>query len=340
MATLSSLNGVDVRVCVNSTVDLMKGLVYIYGYDMSDFPAFKAGLMEQYGLHDVVEAVWIKPRSQHSAKPLLLSFRGAVPAFLEIPGEMMKTRVYEYKKRPFLCRQCLDYGHSKTNCTRSVRCKKCGAVGHEQTGCTEATARCFHCANAHETGDRRCKYYKYEEEILAIQATSHVSRLQAKFMFDRDHPHFLTRSYSQAVSQPADSGPASPAPGPSRPAVPTAVVCVSPTGGRMFTATVDISRRPETSTDLDGDSECNPVLRAEARREYESFVEPGNLDRALYEEDLRQHARRKRKISDPSDTPAKRDRSRAVTGTSYVPTRPVSADRQPSKSQRRSSNSR
>ena len=34
------------------------------------------------------------------AKPLLLSFRRDLPAFIDIPGETMKTRVSEYSKRP------------------------------------------------------------------------------------------------------------------------------------------------------------------------------------------------------------------------------------------------
>ena len=281
MASLRSLNQIDVRVSVNSSVDLIKGLIYIHGYNMSDFPAFKAGLMAQYGLHDVVEASWIKPRSQNSAKPLLLSFRGTVPTFLEIPGEMMKTRVYAYKKRPLLCRNCLDYGHTKTNCTRTVRCKQCGHVGHEQTACTQQAPSCLHCTRAHETGDRQCRYYKYEEEILALQAASHVSRLQAKFIFDRDNPDFLTRSYSEAVRRPTDSAVAlrseEPTAGSSHPKPQTEVVCVSPTGGRLFTTTVDISRKRSGGRDLDGDSECNPVLRAEARMEFDAFVEPGTV---------------------------------------------------------------
>ena len=41
---------------MNSALNVNKGLVYSYGYNMVIFEAFKAGSAEQYGLSSVVEA--------------------------------------------------------------------------------------------------------------------------------------------------------------------------------------------------------------------------------------------------------------------------------------------
>ena len=60
--------------------------------------------MNDYGLVEVVEPTWIKLRASQRAKPLLLSFGGEVPLSIDIPGELMRSRVYEYKQRLLMCR--------------------------------------------------------------------------------------------------------------------------------------------------------------------------------------------------------------------------------------------
>ena len=55
MQTVSNINGINVEVTVNTALNINKGLVYIYGYNMVDFASFK-GLTKQYGLSSVIEA--------------------------------------------------------------------------------------------------------------------------------------------------------------------------------------------------------------------------------------------------------------------------------------------
>ena len=55
MQTVGNINGIDVEVTVNTALNINKGLVYIYGYNMVDFASFK-GLTKQYGLSSVIEA--------------------------------------------------------------------------------------------------------------------------------------------------------------------------------------------------------------------------------------------------------------------------------------------
>ena len=197
LSKIDSINGTPVTVTLNDSADISKGLIYIYEYDMTDFDSFKAGLMNRHGLVNVEEAVWIKPRRGSNVKPLMLSFRTAIPDYIDVPGERMRTKVYEYIKKPLLCGKCLDYGHSKKVCQGSPKCKNCAADEiHEN--CTN-DKRCYHCSLNHEAGNKICQEYKYEAEILAVQAKSRVSRQQARLIFLRENPTFRTLNFANAV---------------------------------------------------------------------------------------------------------------------------------------------
>ena len=74
MGKLEKLYGIEVRITVNNKLSANKGLIYIYGYNMTDFEKFKKGLMEEHGLIDVVEPTWITSTRNKRAKPLLISF--------------------------------------------------------------------------------------------------------------------------------------------------------------------------------------------------------------------------------------------------------------------------
>ena len=92
---------------------------------------FREGLMKQHSLLEVTEPHWIKPTRHKHAKPLLLSFIEEFPRFIDVPGENMRTQVYEYKERPLLCKTCVVYGHSKNRCQEKDRCIKCGKEVHK-----------------------------------------------------------------------------------------------------------------------------------------------------------------------------------------------------------------
>ena len=79
MKAITEINGINTEMNVNTTFYKIKGLIYIYGYNMSSFQAFQSKLKEQYGLHEVVEATWIKVRNNNRATPLLLTFCSELP---------------------------------------------------------------------------------------------------------------------------------------------------------------------------------------------------------------------------------------------------------------------
>ena len=96
MQAVNKINGINVEGTVNIALNINKGLVYIYEYNTVDFEAFKAGLAKQYGLSNIVEAIWIKSKLANSAKSLLLTFPNELPMYLDIFGKMMRTKVLEY----------------------------------------------------------------------------------------------------------------------------------------------------------------------------------------------------------------------------------------------------
>ena len=194
--TIAKLNGIETEIKVNSFAHLNKGLIYVYGYNMRNFEVFRERLIEQHGLQDVKEAPWIKTRSNNRATPLLLTFHNELPQYIDIPGEMMKTRVMEYKQRPLMCRKCLEYGHGKSVCQKDQRCNKCSAVGHERLECTVQQAKCIHCEGNHEAGSELCVEHRYQQEIVAVQTKERVSRMQAKIIFDRNNPQFRKMNYA------------------------------------------------------------------------------------------------------------------------------------------------
>ena len=91
--TIAKLNGIETEIKVNSFAHLNKGLIYVYGYNMRNFEVFRERLIEQHGLQDVKEAPWIKTRSNNRATPLLLTFRNELHQYIDILGEIIKTRV-------------------------------------------------------------------------------------------------------------------------------------------------------------------------------------------------------------------------------------------------------
>ena len=131
MQAVKSIHGISVSTVINTTINICKGLVYIYNYSLADFPMFRSGLMQQHCLQEVIEPHWIKSRPNNRAKPLLLSFREELPLYIDIPGENMKSKVYEYKDRPAMRKKCLQYGHTKKSYRDNQRCARCGEDNHE-----------------------------------------------------------------------------------------------------------------------------------------------------------------------------------------------------------------
>ena len=327
MQRIKDINGISTEISVNKSFNTIKGLVYVYGYNLSDFEAFKRGMIKQYGLQDVIEASWIKPRGNSNAKPLLLSFPKELPNYVDIPGEMMRTKVYEYKQRPMMCRICLEYGHGRRFCEKEQKCGRCGEEGHDKANCRSDTVQCYHCKESHEVGHRDCIEERYQQEIVAVQTKQRVSRFQAKAVVDRDKPNFKTRNYACAVkatpgtsvqlernrvvSQTTPNAAGQAKGNEPSGAEEVEVVCMSPSSGTMFTTTVNLAKGEGRRVNLeDRTSENSAIVRAEVRRVFDEQMTEGkqgdetmeeNEDKEQYEDDLERARKTEKRVQEKSD---------------------------------------
>ena len=165
--------------------------------------------------------------------------KSELPAYLEIPGEHLLTKVYEYKEKPMMCRKCLEFGHTKANCRSPVtNCGRCSVGGHNRDECQSDVMKCYHCKQAHNAGSRTCNSVRKEEEILAIQRKERVPRQQARVIFEREHPNF-TMNYSSAVKSNPHQSESSGVP------VLTTRTKARKQAGEQFKATIDMAKQNE-----------------------------------------------------------------------------------------------
>ena len=63
MSTITKIGAHDVEILVNDTCNLQKGLIFVEGYDLTDFDGYREELMKQHNLRNVEQAHWIKTRN-------------------------------------------------------------------------------------------------------------------------------------------------------------------------------------------------------------------------------------------------------------------------------------
>ena len=133
---------------------------------------FRSGFMQQHYLQEIIEPRWIKARHNNRAKPRSLSFRSfreELPLYIDIPGENMKSKVYEYKERPVMCKKCLQYGHTKNSCRDNQRCAKSGEDNHEVAKYTTNEPRCLHCSLTFEASTTPAAEQAFAQSVKAIR---------------------------------------------------------------------------------------------------------------------------------------------------------------------------
>ena len=59
MRILTNLNELPVTVDENCDYGVIKGLIYINEYNMSDLELFRKGLIEKCGIQEAVQATWM-----------------------------------------------------------------------------------------------------------------------------------------------------------------------------------------------------------------------------------------------------------------------------------------
>ena len=123
-----------------------------------------------------MEANWIKPRRETTQVFMITSMNDKLPEFLE-----KRTKVYEYKDRPMLCKKCWKYGHTEKRClSQVVLCGRCAGPGHQSGGCISEVAKCGNCGGAHISGQASCLNRKKKQIMLEIQKHQKVGRALAR----------------------------------------------------------------------------------------------------------------------------------------------------------------
>ena len=56
------------QTTINNANDILKGLIYVYGYDASYFEDFQTDFMNQHNLINVEETIWIYRRVKIAKK--------------------------------------------------------------------------------------------------------------------------------------------------------------------------------------------------------------------------------------------------------------------------------
>ena len=69
----------------------------------------------EHRLQDLIKATWVKTRNIIRTQLLLTFNKVEVATYLQIPGEHLLAKVYEYKERPMICNKCLEIGHPKAH---------------------------------------------------------------------------------------------------------------------------------------------------------------------------------------------------------------------------------
>ena len=80
------------------------------------------------------------------------------------------------------------------------------------------------------------------------------------------------------------------------------IVCMSPNTGRLFATSVQLEN---IEGELEGTSECNPVIRSEAKKIFEEATQDLQSDIERYEDELKSATKRKLNLPE-SQNPTKK----------------------------------
>ena len=184
--TISSIKNYQCKASIHPVLNFSKGLIFLREFDLAEeeLPSFKADLKENCNIVDIEPASFIKSKS----KAYIVTFRGnKLPYSIYIPGERSDTTISPFINRPMLCRQCWTYGHTKKRCKQEGdTCRKCGSLGHIEKDCSSPVTKCLHCEMDHPSGDKACRRFVYEQEVMNVVQKEKVSFQRAKQILENN----------------------------------------------------------------------------------------------------------------------------------------------------------
>ena len=75
MQLLSQINDIPIKTTVNTSLNICKGLICVYNYNLADYPEFRKDLMCQHGLVEVLEPQWKRSDRNKRCKTIACNFQ-------------------------------------------------------------------------------------------------------------------------------------------------------------------------------------------------------------------------------------------------------------------------
>ena len=198
------------QVTTAKNIHRPKGTAFVYEQNIKSqeaFDKFREEFIQYHKVINVEKASWITEKDGQKSTAISITFSEEVPRYIDIPKERTRIRVYESKRKPVLCPKCQEFGHPEKYCPIPHDTYICGRCDdqHKTSSCNKEPPICHNCSKNHLTNNRKCIYYKYEEEILAIQSKESLTRKQAVIRMNSEQPNYFGQTYAEAANAQASN---------------------------------------------------------------------------------------------------------------------------------------
>ncbi|XP_055614562.1 uncharacterized protein LOC129760903 [Uranotaenia lowii] len=115
--------------------------------------------------------------------PLIVLTFGSTRLPKEVFFGWMKVSVRTYYESPMICRNCLEYRHTKKRCSQPTRCTRCSQNHSNMENTCKEKFRCPHCPeeeNEHSAAGRKCPLYRHEEAVIRCKTDESISWAEAR----------------------------------------------------------------------------------------------------------------------------------------------------------------
>ena len=139
-------------------------------------------------------------KSKQKIKLARITFgQQTIPFFMKIGNK--KIYMKEEIPKPFHCRKCLRFGHTKKYCKEEVAlCYRCGQHEHTEE-CMEPLS-CFNCRESHHAFSWDCRYFKYNQEALVRSLKYGITIRDAKQDMKEEGRNLYSTPYA-SVARPS-----------------------------------------------------------------------------------------------------------------------------------------
>ena len=120
VGTSWEVSAINLTLRINNVT---KGLVYVTECDVTRYTSFEERLKNKYNIGSVVQAFWIKKWNINATLFFITFAQSQLPSYITIPGELVKTKVYQYNPKPIFCNNCQEYSPTVKKCKNETRCR-------------------------------------------------------------------------------------------------------------------------------------------------------------------------------------------------------------------------